>query len=208
MVCTKVLNSQDVVTYCSDRVCVESLVFIVNDEGISYKVNDVRDDIIFHSKYTGIGKEINAFIRNDSLEVLIFRYSNDVYGWFVDFLFKLWEVIKNHRLSYSGVYHILEHNWYDVLDYSGEDEEINEIADIDIGINNFIVAFIIIGLSPVYSVKSGTKLTDMKVFYGKKLKSIEFRSTVTRKDGVTSFYNTRRYILSYDVDSESYYLRE
>lgn len=208
MVGTKVFNSQDVVTYCSNNGCAESLVFIVNDEGISYKVNDIRDDIIFHSQYTGIGKEINAFIRNDSREVLIFRYSNDVYDWFVDFLFKLWEVIKKQGLSYSGVYHILEHNWYNVLDYSGEDGEINEIADIDIGINNFIVAFIVIGLSPVYSVKSGTKLTDMKIFYGKKLKSIEFRSTVTRKDGVTSFYNTRRYILSYDSNSRSYYLKE
>ena len=35
MVGTKVFNSQDVVTYCSDKVWVESLVFIVNDEGIS-----------------------------------------------------------------------------------------------------------------------------------------------------------------------------
>ena len=70
------------------------------------------------------------------------------------------------------------------------------------------LAFIIVGLSPVYSVNSGIKLTDMKVFYGKKLKSIEFRSTVTSKDGVTSFYNTRRYILSYDSNSRSYYLKE
>lgn len=208
MVGTKVFNSQDVVTYCSNTGRAESLVFIVNDEGISYKENDIRDDIIFHSQYTGIGKDINSFIRNDNHEVLIFRYSNAVYDWFVDFLFKLWEVIKKQGLHYSGVYHILEHNWYNVLDYSGEDGEINEIADIDIGINNFIVAFIIIGLSPVYSVKSGTKLTGMKVFYGKKLKSIEFRSTVTRKDGVTSFYNTRRYILSYDSNSRSYYLKE
>lgn len=208
MVGTKVFNSQDVVTYCSDKVWVESLVFIVNDEGISYKVNDIRDDIVFHSQYTGIGKDINAFIRNDNHEVLIFRYSNTVYDWFVDFLFKLWEVIKKQGLHYSGVYHILEHNWYNVLDYSGEDGEINEIADIDIGINNFIVSFIIIGLSPVYSVNSGARLTDVKVFYGKELKSVEFRSTVTHKDGVTSFYNTRRYILSYDSNSRSYYLKE
>lgn len=208
MIGTKVFNSQDVLTYCSDKVWVESLVFIVNDEGISYKVNDIRDDVIFHSQYTGIGKGINAFISNDNHEALIFRYSNEVYDWFVDFLFKLWEVIKKQGLSYSGVYHILEHNWYNVLDYSGEDGEINEIADIDIGINNFIVAFIIIGLSPVYSVKSGARLTDVKVFYGKELKSVEFRSTITHKDEVTSFYNTRRYILSYDSNSRSYYLKE
>lgn len=203
----KVFHSQDVLTYCSDRVWNEPLVFIVNDEGIAYRVNDIQNDSLFHSKYTEIGNELNAFIRYDYHEILIFRYSNQVGEWFVDFLFKLWEVLKRDRLPYSGVYHILEHSWYNVLSEDNTDGEINEIVDVDVEINNFIVAFVIIGLSHVYSVKSGDKLTNMKVYFGKGLKSVEFRTTLKTDDEV-GFYSTNRYILSYDAGSESYYLKE
>ena len=140
---------------------------------------------------------------------MIQKRSEDVTKEFIEFLFKLQEVIKKYKdtkSSYDGIFKILEHTWYNRV--NDDDNEINEIIDIDKDINNIIVAFVIIGIAPVHHTLDGRVICTLKRFYGKDLKSVEFRGNTMDANGNMEFHSIKRYILSYNSALDSYYLKE
>lgn len=186
----------------------EDLVFTVNSDDISYRNNVETNDVNFAYRYTEIGHSLHAFI-SDDCEVLIQKRSKDVTEGFIEFLFKLQEVIKKYKdtkSSYDGTFRILEHTWYNRID--DDDNEVNEIVDVDVDVNNIIVAFVIIGLAPAYHAIDGRVICTLKRFYGKDLRSVEFRGNTMDANGNMEFHSIKRYILSYSSALDSYYLRE